>query len=223
MIAAGDCRHGARRLLRRAEAGIDRDAGFSVIDLVMGMTVIAIVMLSLTYVMVNSVVDVAFNRQRSTALTLANQATEEVRSLSPGVITNGMKGAADATWSQDPNVAGNCFEQQPLDVNGAKAATSCGTTTWTTPTCPTVVNGPPTASSLALGAPLSPHLACYSVGGRTYGVAVYLTGDPNTPPLTAWAVVWWLNPARTGLENHVVTNLSLSDCLLVGTTCGATS
>jgi type II secretory pathway pseudopilin PulG len=223
MTVAPIVRQAARASLRRGEACIDTDAGFSVIDLVMGMTVIAIVMLSLTYVMVNSVVDVAYNRQRSTALTLANQAIEEVRALSPAVITSGMKGASDATWSQDPNVGGNCFEEQPLDVNGAKAASNCGSTTWTTPTCPSVASGPPAASSLPNGAPLSPHLACYTFGGRTYGVAVYLTGDPTALPLTAWAVVWWLQPARNGLENHVVTNMSLSDCLLVGTTCGATS
>jgi len=192
------------------------------VDVVMGLTVMAIVMLSLTYVMVNSVVDVSYNRQRSTALSLANQAIEEVRSLSPSVIASGMKGASDPTWPQDPNVSGDCFEQQSLDVNGVKAAASCGTTAWATPTCPSVASGIPTASSLPNGAPLSPHLACYLVGGRTYGLAVYLTGDPNSVPLTAWAVVWWVHPVRNGLENHIVTSLSLSDCLLVGATCGAT-
>ncbi len=188
----------------------------------MAMVVMTIVMTSLTYVMYNSLSDVAYSRQRSAALTLANQAIEEVRSLPAHTIENGMAGTSDPTWSHDPNLAGQCFEQHPLNVNGTKAANSCATTSWATPTCPSVAGSAPTASTLQSPAPLSPHLACYSVGGRTYGVAVYLTGDPNALPLTVWAAVWWLHPVNGGLQDHVVTSTSLSSCLVVGSTCGAT-
>ena len=196
--------------------------GFSTVDVVVGMLVMAVVMTSLTYVMYSSMSDVAFNRQRSAALNLANQAIEEVRALPASTIEAGMKGNSDPTWSQDSNLAGNCFQQQPLDVNGSKAAGTCGAASWANPTCATVSNGAPSASSLSSPAPLSPHLACYSVSGTTYGVAVYLTGDPTALPLTVWAVVWWLHPIRGGLESHVVTSTSLSGCLIVGSTCQAT-
>lgn len=196
----------------------EREGGFSVIDMVMGLLVMTIFMTSLTYILVNSLSDVAYSRQRTTALALANQATEEVRSLPAHTIELGMQGASDPTWSADPNVAGNCFERAPLDVGGSRAVSTCGTTNWSNPTCPSVANGAPTASSLLPPAPLSPHLACYTVDGRTYGVGVYLTGDPSALPLTLWAVAWWVHPVR-GQPDHVVTSLSLSDCLIVGRTC----
>ena len=189
--------------------------------MVMGLLVMTIVMTSLTYVLVGSLSDVAYSRQRTTALTLANQAIEEVRALPAHTVQQGMTGAVDPTWSADPNLAGNCFENQPLDVNGSDANSSCGPTNWVNPACPSVTDGAPTASSLQSPAPLSPHLACYSVDGRPYGVAVYLTGNPAALPLTLWAVVWWVHPVR-GRPDHVVTSLSLSDCLIVGETCGAT-
>ena len=181
-----------------------------------------IVMTSLTFILVNSLTDVAYSRQRTTALTLANQAIEEVRALPAQTIEHGMLGSSDPTWSQDPNIAGGCFEQKPLDVNGAQTASTCGSTAWADPGCPGVTNGAPSASSLQSPAPLSPHLACYAVDGRTYGVAVYLTGNPKALPMTLWAVVWWIHPVRGQLEDHVVTSLSLSDCLIVDQTCGAT-
>ncbi|HET7523948.1 MAG TPA: hypothetical protein VFJ79_07385, partial [Acidimicrobiales bacterium] len=59
----------------------EREGGFSVIDMVMGLLVMTVVMTSLTYVLVDSLSDVAYSRERTTALTLANQAIEEVRAL----------------------------------------------------------------------------------------------------------------------------------------------
>jgi Tfp pilus assembly protein PilV len=200
----------------------ERDDGFSVVDVIMGLLVMTIVMTSLTYVLVGSLTDVAYSRQRSTALTLANQAIEEVRALPAHTIESGMTGTADPTWSQDPNLSGNCFEQKPLDVNGANPASTCAATTWANPACPSVTSGAPSASSLQSPAPLSPHMACYSIDGRTYGVGVYLTGNPSALPLTVWAVVWWANPVRGPLD-HVVTSMSLSNCLLVNETCAAGS
>ena len=197
------------------------DDGFTVIDVVMAMLVMTVLMTSLTYVMYSSITDVAYSRQHLTALMLANQAIEEVRALPAGTIEAGMNSSSDPSWSQDPNLTGSCFENQPLDINGSKAASSCGATTWHTPTCASVASSAPNASSLHSPAPLSPHLSCYSVGGGTFGVAVYLTGDPSALPLTVWAAVWWQRPLRSGLPDHVVTSNSLSSCLAVGATCGA--
>ncbi|HET6916581.1 MAG TPA: hypothetical protein VFH56_10880 [Acidimicrobiales bacterium] len=198
----------------------EREGGFSVIDMIMGLLVMTILMTSLTYVLISSLTDVAYSRQRTTALSLANQAIEEVRSLPASTIEQGMLSSSDPTWSQDPNLAGDCFEQQPLDVNGAKANSSCGTSTWKNPGCPSVATGAPSASNLHSPAPLSPHLACYTVDGRTYGIAVYLTGDPKDLPVTLWAVAWWDHSVR-GPADHVVSSLSLSDCLIVDQTCAA--
>ncbi|HEX4864576.1 MAG TPA: hypothetical protein VFV02_10910, partial [Acidimicrobiales bacterium] len=61
----------------RSVAVGDRDDGFSTVDVLMAMVVMAIVMTSLTYVMYNSLSDVAYSRQRSAALMFANQAIEE--------------------------------------------------------------------------------------------------------------------------------------------------
>lgn len=199
------------------------DRGFALVDLLVAMVVMVIVMTSLTLVMYSSLIDVADSRQRSTALALANQAVEEVRALPTTAIDTGMLGTQDPTWTQDPNVASNCFEQSPLDVNGASAASHCGPSTWVTPTCSSVSGSAPSASSLQSPAPLSPHVACYTVGSRTFGVSVYLTGNPAVLPLTVWAVVWWTHPYRGGLQDHVVISTSLSNCLVVGSSCVAMS
>ena len=64
----------ARRKTQRA-------AGFSLVEVMMAMLVLVMIVFSLTYILVNSLADTAYARQRSEASVLANQAIEEIRSL----------------------------------------------------------------------------------------------------------------------------------------------
>lgn len=207
-----------RRLQHRTS---ESDSGFTVIELMMAMVVMAIVMTSLTLVLVNSLVDTAYNRQRTQALTLANQAIEEVRALGWATVQQGLS-ASDLAG--DSNIANNCFEDQPLDVGGVIGAQSgCVPKAWTDPSCLTGSGSAlPTAGTLLSPVPLTPHQVCYNVNGRTYGLDVYVTGgsgNPAIPPLTLTVVVSWAHPVRGGLADHVVTTTQLSSCLTVGTKC----
>lgn len=204
-------------------------AGFSLIELVIAMAIMTIVMTSLAYVIVNSAVDAAYNRQRSEAISLANQAVEEVRALPWATVLQGMS-TSDPYFSSDSNIYSSggaspvyCFEDQPLDVGGTIGAqSSCQPLAWSDPSCLSgAASGLPSVSSLSPPAPLVPHAACYSVGGRVYGVEVYLTGASGSTaaPLTLTVVVSWARPVRGGLADHVVTTTELSSCQQVGATC----
>jgi len=216
------------------------DDGFTIIELVIAMMIMAVVMFSLTLVLVNSLVDTAYNRQRNEAINLANQTVEEVRALGWSTIQQGMSPSdTTLTATADPNLYNPtgtttyCFEDQPLDetttVSGQSegsigSQTACAPVAWGDPAC--LKNGPapalPSASSLTSPAPISPHQQCYTVGGQVYGIDVYLTGGPGTPaapPLTATVVVSWAHPIRGGLSDHIVTTTQISSCLTVGANC----
>lgn len=205
---------GARRL-----SGDQFEKGFSLIEVMVATLVLVIVMFSVTYVMVNSLADTAYARQRSQATNLANQTIEEVRALPWSTIEQGMS-ATDLLG--DTNIVGNCFEGNPLDVASVVGTQACSTSNWQDPAClsQSIGASPPAASALVSPAPISPHQACYKVGTLVYAVDVYVTGTSNTSyltgsslPLTATVVVTWSHALRNGLSDHVVTTTELSNCI----------
>lgn len=208
---------------RRVQVGSEE--GFSLIELVMASLVLFIVLGSLSYVLINSLVDTAYASQRNTATNLANQTVEEVRALPFSTLEGGMV-ASDL--SGDANVVvtttGDCFQDQPLDVYSSLLGTGvvgsaalCTSKAWQDPSCLTAgpVQTLPTSSTLTSPQPVDPHQQCYKVGTNTYGVDVYITGTTAVtagPPLFATVVVSWANPIRHGLPDHVVTTTELSNC-----------
>lgn len=213
----------------RSRDGVE--TGFSLVEVMIAMLVLVTVMFSLTYVLVNSLADTAYARQRSQATNLANQIIEQVRALPWSTIEQGMS-ATDILTSGDANVTGNCFEGSPLDLStgilgaGAVGSQSCtaGTSAWQDPSClsQAVSSLPappqPPVSSGMVPAPISPHQACYQVGTLAYAVDVYITGTSGSVypasslPLTATVVVTWAHALRHGLSDHVVTTTELSNC-----------
>lgn len=219
-----------RKITARVKPG---DEGFTLVELVMAMLVMAIVMGSVGYVLTNSLLDAAYSRQRSVAINLANQTVEEVRALGWVQIEKGMS-TSDPTFTTttDPNITVHqdsnganyyCFAGQPLDVNSivgppSGSTSGCASSAWADPPCLTGSGVAfPTASSLTSPQPLSPHQSCYAAGGTTYGVDIYISGGPGpvTPPLTATVVVSWARPIRGGLADHIVSTTQLSSCLTV--------
>lgn len=99
---------------------VGREDGFTLIELMIAIAIMTVIMGSMTYVMVNSLVDTAYSRQRGTAINLANQTIEELRARPWTTIRSGMNPATtpDATLAGDPNVVNGCFEDTPLDING---------------------------------------------------------------------------------------------------------
>jgi Tfp pilus assembly protein PilV len=222
------------------EAGEPRksEEGFTLIELVIATLVLIIAVLSLTTVLVNSLTDSTYARQRLAASNLANQTVEEIRALPWADIDLGMS-SSDISGSGDANISGNCFEGQPLDVGGTVTGSACalGSTTFTKASCLSAspLSSPPSASSLGTTqvgsvtyyAPIDPHQACYQVGTYKFGVDVYITGatgesytsGTNTVPLTATVVVSWAQPLRGGLSTYILTTTELSDCLKGNSLC----
>lgn len=207
-----------------AESDEDQpDRGFSLVELVVAMVVLVIVMTALAQVLVSSLQDTAYARQRNEALTLANQAIEETKALGWSVVSEGMS-ASDLAASGDTNATGDCFEGHALDVGGQVGSSAgCPSLAWSDPSCLGSTTAPPLpgAAALTSPAPISPHQTCYRVNDTTYGVDEYVTGaaGPASAPLTATVVVSWSNPDRPGLADHVVTTTELSSCLTVGALC----
>jgi type II secretory pathway pseudopilin PulG len=229
--------------------GCDDDKGFSLIEVMIAGMILMIVAFSITGVLLNSIKDTAYARQRSGATNRANEAIEEIRALSWTSIYGGMS-TTDSTWNRDVtagNISGSattgyCFEGNLLDVGGyvgntvTVGASAPGTTgsctassTWHDPAClsQTVTATPPIASALTAPAPIQPHEGCYKVGASTYAIDVYITGasaagyPASNQPLTATVVVTWAHPLRSGsaLLDHVVTTTDLSSCTKGGGTC----
>ena len=216
---------------RRLEPGSDE--GFTLIEVIIAMVILMIVMMSMTTVLVNSMTETAFARQRSEATNLANETVEEIRSLQWSTIETGMS-TTDVLASGDTNIVANCFEGQPLNVASVVGpVASCTNPSWVDPGCLShAATSPLPAASALTGsvatgyAPISPHQACYLVGSQTFGVDVYITGSTSTSyltgstlPLTATVVVSWSHPFVHGVSDHVVTTTELSACLKGGAIC----
>jgi prepilin-type N-terminal cleavage/methylation domain-containing protein len=211
---------------RRLRDGVEE--GFSLVEVMVAMMVLVVVMFSVTYVLVNSLADTAYARQRSEATNLANQTIEEIRALPWSTINQGMT-ATDLIG--DANVVGNCFEGNPLDIASVVGTQTCTMSSWQDPAClsQTVTTALPDASALVSPAPISPHQGCYRVGTTdplTYAVDVYITGTSgssyllgSSAPLTATVVVSWAHAFRNGLSDHVVTTTELSDCIKGNSVC----
>ncbi len=213
----------------------ESDEGFTLIEVIIAMLILMMVMMSMTTVLINSMSETAYARQRSDATNLANETVEEIRSLQWNTLETGMS-TSDILASGDTNIVANCFEGAPLDVASIVGAQSCADPSWVDPPClsHTATSPPPAASALtgtvATGyAPISPHQACYLVGSQTYGVDVYITGVSNSSyltgsnqPLTATVVVSWSRPFVHGVSDHVVTTTELSACLKGGAECSTT-
>ncbi len=213
---------------RRGSLGDPDEQGFTLIEVVMAMLVLVTVAFSLTFVLVSSLADTAYARQRSAATYLANETIEEVKALPWMTIEQGMNPSSnDPTFTQDSNIlGGDCFEGSPIDIASVVGTQACASVAWQDPVCLTqvVITAPPVAMAITSPEPISPHQACYRVGTSNYAVDVYITGTTNgttptsyllgttTTPLTATVVVSWAHPFRSGLSDHVVTTTELTSC-----------
>jgi type II secretory pathway pseudopilin PulG len=166
-----------RQRLRRARS----EDGFGVVELVIAISILAVLMLSLAYVGTASLADVAYARQRDQASALANQALEEVRALPFATVAAGLS-TSDVESGSDPRIT-------PCD-NGAYCF---GGEEIPTGDNPDVV-------------PLVPHQQTVVEGPTTFQVSVYVTHYDNelsSPIYRVTAIVTWDRPARGGLAPEV--------------------
>ncbi len=154
-----------RRLPARQRPDASGDGGFSLVEVIVAMVVIAVGLLGLMAVQVRSLSTVALAKERQTATGLASRAMEQLRAV-PYTVLQG--GVVCSELAGDPDVAvtapsGSCSATFSPSYDTSIAAESIVTTT------------------AAQVAPLSPHQpADVAINAATYRVRTYVTRvDPD--------------------------------------------
>ena len=167
--------------LQRLRSRLRGEAGFTLIELMVAVSIMLVALLALAYTATIGFSDIALARQRQGASGLANQTMEQIRALPFDVLKKGLSNA-DLTGGGDPNITGGCGatycyggEQIPRGAN------------------PNVV-------------PLVPHTQAIVVGPTTYTVRAYVTYYKNVTTNNTFRLtvaVSWPNPARRGVSTTV--------------------
>jgi prepilin-type N-terminal cleavage/methylation domain-containing protein len=176
--------------LARLRARADGEEGFTVIEMMVAVMVLAVVMTSLVYVTATSLKQVSFAKQRQVAGGLVDKTMEQARALPYQMIQTGLDDH-DVTTSSDSNIS----------VSGS---------TYTfTPTGETIVHGNQNGSSACPGAtvcqaPLIPHRSTTALNKTTYTVSTYLTNySGNSGAYRITVIVSWTPSQVTGVSNKV--------------------
>lgn len=179
---------------RRFGRGAD-DGGFSLVELMVALTVIAVAMAGLVPLAVASLVDVTVAHQRQEAVGLGDQALEEVRALPLATVADGLSNT-DVSSGSDPSIAScgaglYCYAGEQI----------------------------PTGNNASV-VPLVPHTQTVTVRKTSFTVSVYVTYFGNQPTSNEYrvtAVVSWV-PA-----GHVGAPLSVTNQTVVASPAGCQS
>ena len=93
--------------LRRLRSRLRGEAGFTLIELMVAVSIMLVALLALAYTATIGFSDIALARQRQGASGLANQTMEQIRALPFDVLKKGLSNA-DLTGGGDPNITGGC-------------------------------------------------------------------------------------------------------------------
>jgi len=156
-------------MLRRLQRHSAAEAGFTIIEMMVAIIVIAVGLLGLMAVQVRSIGTVALAGQRQTATGLANQVMEQMRSLPYGTLTGGL--------------ACTDVASDPTNIAVTSAGTNC--VARFRPSYDTTIDEVLVTTSGSQVAPLNPHvqpLTTTKVKSTQYTVRVYISRvnpDPN--------------------------------------------
>jgi type II secretory pathway pseudopilin PulG len=171
------------RAIWLARRRLDREEGFTFLEVMVAVTVILVSTLALAYTAGLAFTDIALARQRQSATGLANEAIEQARGLPFDTLA---KGLANWDLSGDANVkacgANSCYKGERIPTSGYTGDTNI--------------------------VPLVPHRRTIQVGPTMFTVSVYVTYYKNqlaarTYTLTAEAS--WTLGARQGVASKVET------------------
>lgn len=199
MILLNSLQNGLRR---RAAAD---EGGFTLIELMVAVTVLMVALVSLAYLVLIGFSDIALARQRQGANGLANQTLEQVRALPFDTLKKGLSNA-DLTAS---TTTGNVSFDPNIIKNG-----TCG--------APTVYCYKGEAIPRGANAnvvPLVPHQQNLTIGPSSYTIRVYVTYYNNVTTNNTFRVtveVSWANAQLGGVSNKVTAQtiaFSGSGCL----------
>src|SRR6266540_3648212 len=185
-----------QELLRR----LQREDGFTVVEMVVAATVLLTSMLSLAYTATLGFTDTALARQRQSASGLANQAIEQIRALPFDTLTKGLS-SNDPTIGADTSIttcgSARCYGGEQIPMSGYAAGTTLS--------------------------PLVPHLRTVTVGPTVFTVSAYVTYFQNATTISTYratAVVSWAGGDRPGAAHRVTLQTivySPSGCLSTAT------
>ncbi len=168
-------------LMRRRCA--DAEAGFTIIELMAAVSIIAIALLGMAYTATVGLSDVGLARQRQGGNQVANQAMEQVRGLPFATLQLGLK-SSDLTGDSRITMCGSpavrCYQGEPIVQS----------------------SNPPNV------VPVVPHTNTLTVGPTAYAVSVYVTYYQGNTSGTAYrvsVVSSWANPDVRGVASSVQT------------------
>lgn len=191
--------HRARRARRPHAAGLPGllrrvrltdDGGFTLLEIVVAMVILATVLLSLIGVQLSSLQTVTLAKQRQQASALADQTMEQLRALPYDTVTSGLLSTDTAG---DPNIT-----------------TVSGVLTFA-PTYDPSISEQLVTSSTQTAAPLVPHVQTIQVGNVPYDVRTYVSRVDPTQPLGDWltVIVTWSSGSTHGASKSVAVRSQL--------------
>jgi type II secretory pathway pseudopilin PulG len=172
------------RLIARVRRRLDRQEGFTIIELVVAMAVLMIALLSLARTASVAFTDISFSRQRQTGNQIANQLLEQIRALPYETVK---KGLSSSDLTGDARIVNCSGTYRYLTCSGEKLVHTAGAATAT---------------------PLVPHRGSYGppLYGNTYSWSTYVTEAASAPPKGAYrvtVVVDWNPTSRGGARTEV--------------------
>src|SRR6266568_6016274 len=168
------------RLRARLQAG---EGGFTLVELLVALTVFVIAITSLAYTATIAFSDIGLARLRQTANGLATQALEQARAIPFDTIKAGLS-SNDSTVTSDSNItacgANKCYRGEQIPISAYAAGTTIK--------------------------PLVPHTTTVTIGSETFTTSVYVTyynNQPTSNELRVTAVANWASSIRDGADHSI--------------------
>jgi type II secretory pathway pseudopilin PulG len=171
---------------KRGDSG---EAGYSIVEVLVGITLLAIVLLAADRGAIGTLSAAALGREHSVATGLVTAAMAEAVALPFADVENGLDPTADSSFSTDHNIVAsgvtNCDATPPtsgyvLKLNGVVT--------------PTATSSVPVCNVKTSEAPFVPHVSSVNEG-ITYTLYTYPTTDTASPGIvTVVVVVTWKAP-----------------------------
>ena len=172
-----------------ALGGESAQSGFTLIEVMVTLSIIIVVMTSMLVVFLRSNDSLTLSRQRQDSSSLATQAMEQIRALPYSMLAAGL---VPTDLAGDPNIS-------PSGGGYRLQISSAG------------INEPLVASGTSsTSAPLLPHVSTRVLDGITYSISSYVTQASSTSPFTLTVLTAWSSKVSGGPRSMVLRSAAFS-------------